>query len=263
MIIYNVIVYNIRTLELSKELVRAVIADAPFSHGLPLRCEFCRHYFSNKNYFVTENLARYHIYNYTMIVHSIATDTRRFRQSTINRRRVRPMIQTRYIWIEQNLRVTRVRWPGRDEKNANNNKIIISGATPGLQVYRWRVPTTGSRQERLEKIKKGPGGECPEKGHTHRRTTTSYSVWSSFDFNFVILLPQKYTGIWFYLFYNIILLLFSYKIRWWVRSSKLLISGAMFRGKIVTEKLFCQFGLRIKYLIFIDYFVCLKVKHKY
>jgi len=41
MIIYNVIVYNIRTLELSKELVRAVIADAPFSHGLPLRCEFC------------------------------------------------------------------------------------------------------------------------------------------------------------------------------------------------------------------------------
>eukprot|EP00102_Acyrthosiphon_pisum_P019394 XP_016656604.1 PREDICTED: uncharacterized protein LOC107882568 [Acyrthosiphon pisum] len=86
------------------------------------------------------------------------------RQSTINRRRVRPVIHTRYIRIEQNLRVTHVRRPGRDEKNTNNNKIIISGATPGQQVYRWRVPTTGSRQERLEK-KKGPGGECPEKGH--------------------------------------------------------------------------------------------------
>jgi len=78
--------------------------------------------------------------------------------------------------------------------NTNNNKIIISGATPGLQVYRWRVPTTGSRQEWLEKIKKGPGGECPKKGHTHC-TTASYSVRSSLDFNFIILPPQKYTGI--------------------------------------------------------------------
>jgi len=140
-------------------------------------------------------------------------------------------------------------------------QIIISGATPGLQVYRWRVPTTGSLQERLEKIKKGPGGECPEKGHTHRHTTTSYSFRSSFDINFVTLLPQKYTGILFYSFYNmILLLLFSYKI-WCPFSNKLLITGA--RGKIVTENVFWQVGLRTTYIIFIDYFVCLKVKHEY
>ncbi|KAF0759405.1 Uncharacterized protein FWK35_00035017 [Aphis craccivora] len=44
--------------------------------------------------------------------------------------------------------------------------IITSGAIPGLLVYRWRVPTTWSQYERLEK--KGPEGEYPEKGHTRR-----------------------------------------------------------------------------------------------
>jgi len=113
MIIYNVIVYNIRTLELSKELVHAVIADTPFSHGLPLRCEFCRHYFPNKNYFVTENLAQYHIYNNTMIVrrplhrHRCLLYTK-VRQSTINRRRVRPVIQTRYIYGSNKISESRV-----------------------------------------------------------------------------------------------------------------------------------------------------------
>uniref|UniRef100_A0A2S2NV24 Uncharacterized protein n=1 Tax=Schizaphis graminum TaxID=13262 RepID=A0A2S2NV24_SCHGA len=43
----------------------------------------------------------------------------------------------------------RVRRPGKDEKKTLI--IIISGAILGLRVYRWRVPTTGSHHEWLEK----------------------------------------------------------------------------------------------------------------
>lgn len=95
------------------------------------------------------------------------------------------------------------------------------------------MPATGSRQERLKKFKKGPGGECPEKGYN---TAALTPVIPSGLRSILISSPRHRKNIQVFDFTHSINLCVNnivIKMCCLVHSSKLLSTGAMFGGGVV------------------------------